>query len=59
MRHSSLFYPAALLALVSASNAQDTLSPTSSVKGKAFDRFVNIFLENADFDVAAADRKPP
>ncbi|TVY85417.1 putative acid phosphatase [Lachnellula suecica] len=32
-----------------------TLSPTSSVKGRTFDRFVNIFLENTDFDMAAAD----
>ncbi|TVY47873.1 Phosphate-repressible acid phosphatase [Lachnellula occidentalis] len=32
-----------------------TLSPTSSVKGKTFDRFVNIFLENTDFDMASAD----
>lgn len=34
-----------------------TLSPTSSVKGKTFDRFVNIFLENSDFDIASADRE--
>lgn len=34
-----------------------TLSPTSSVPGKTFDRFVNIWLENTDFDMAAADRK--
>jgi len=34
-----------------------TLSPTSSVPGKTFDRFVNIFLENTNFDMAAGDRK--
>ena len=32
-----------------------TLSPTSSVKGKKFDRFVSIFLENTDFDMAAGN----
>ena len=32
-----------------------TLSPTSSVKGKKFDRFVTIFLENTDFDMAAGN----
>ncbi|KAH1275355.1 hypothetical protein KXX33_006545 [Aspergillus fumigatus] len=30
-------------------------SPVSNVKGLAFDRFVNIWLENTDFDKAAAD----
>jgi len=34
-----------------------TLSPTSSVKGKKFDRFVSIFLENTDFDMAAGNGK--
>jgi hypothetical protein len=33
-----------------------TLSPTSSIKGKTFDRFVSIWFENQDFDLAAADR---
>ena len=33
-----------------------TLSPASNVKGKDFDRFVQIFLENQDFDIAAGDR---
>ena len=32
-----------------------TLSPTSNVKGKTFDRFVTIFLENTDFNLAAGD----
>jgi len=31
-----------------------TSSPTSSLKGKTFDRFVNIFLENTDYDLAAS-----
>ena len=34
-----------------------TLSPTSHVKGKAFDRFVVIYLENVDNTVAYADRE--
>ncbi|TVY22668.1 putative acid phosphatase [Lachnellula hyalina] len=32
-----------------------TSSPTSHVKGKAFDRYVSIWFENTDFDMAAAD----
>lgn len=33
-----------------------TSSPTSSVKGKAFNRFVAIWLENTDYAKAAGDR---
>lgn len=33
-----------------------TESPTSKVKGKSFDRYVSIWLENTDYDTAAADR---
>jgi acid phosphatase len=39
--------------------AQETAkseSPTSKVKGKAFDRYVSIWFENTDYAVAAADR---
>ncbi|KUJ20782.1 acid phosphatase [Mollisia scopiformis] len=32
-----------------------TLSPVSNVKGKAFDRYVSIWLENTDYADAAAD----
>ncbi|KAI0414417.1 acid phosphatase phoa [Xylaria grammica] len=32
-----------------------TLSPTSHVKGKAFDRFAIIWLENTDYDMALND----
>jgi acid phosphatase len=32
-----------------------TLAPTSKVKGKAFQRYVSIWFENTDFDLAAAD----
>lgn len=34
-----------------------TESPTSCVKGKSFDRYVSIWFENTDYDMAAADRK--
>lgn len=34
-----------------------TLSPTSKVKGKSFDRYVSIWFENTDFDIAAGDRE--
>jgi acid phosphatase len=34
-----------------------TESPTSHVPGKAFDRYVSIWLENTDYDVALADRR--
>lgn len=34
-----------------------TLSPTSKVKGKSFDRYVSIWFENTDYDMAAGDRK--
>ncbi|KAJ5216707.1 uncharacterized protein N7469_011572 [Penicillium citrinum] len=30
-------------------------SPVSNVKGKAFDRFVNIWIENTDFETTASD----
>jgi hypothetical protein len=36
-----------------------SLSPASSMKGKIFDQFVNIFLENVDSKKAAADRMFP
>lgn len=32
-----------------------TLHPTSSVAGQSFDRFVQIFLENQDYDIAVGD----
>lgn len=32
-----------------------TESPTSHVKGKAFDRFVTVWLENTNYEAAAAD----
>ena len=32
-------------------------SPTSHIKGKAFDRYVSIWFENTDYDMAAGDRR--
>lgn len=34
-----------------------TESPTSKVKGRIFDRFVVIWLENTDYEMAVGDRK--
>ena len=34
-----------------------THSPTSNVKGKAFDRIAIIWLENTDYSKAVGDRK--
>ncbi|KAK6222919.1 hypothetical protein LQW54_000730 [Pestalotiopsis sp. IQ-011] len=49
-------YTATATASVAAAQATAlTLSPTSSVAGTNFDRFVQIFLENQDFDIAAGD----
>ncbi|KAK7943821.1 acid phosphatase [Apiospora aurea] len=49
-------YTATATASVAAARATAlTLSPTSHVQGKTFDRFVQIWLENTDFDMAAGD----
>lgn len=51
-------YTATASASIAAARATAlTLSPTSSVTGKTFDRFVQIFLENQDFSIAAGDRE--
>lgn len=34
-----------------------TSSPTSNVKGKVFDRFAVIWLENTDYDKSIGDRE--
>jgi hypothetical protein len=50
-------YTATNAASVAAARATArTLSPTSYVKGKTFDRVVQIWLENTDFDMAQGDR---
>lgn len=49
-------YTATASASVAAAQATAlTLSPTSNVPGKTFDRFVQIFLENQDYNIAAGD----
>ncbi|KAI1263171.1 phosphoesterase family-domain-containing protein [Xylariaceae sp. FL1019] len=49
-------YTATATASIEAARATAlTLSPTSDVKGQSFDRFVTIFLENQDFDIAYGD----
>jgi hypothetical protein len=51
-------YTATASASIAAARATAlTLSPVSSVKGKTFDRFVQIFLENQDYDIAVGDRQ--
>ncbi len=53
-------YTSTAVAAVEAARATaKTLSPVSSIKGKTFDRFVQIWLENTDFDMAAGDRVLP
>jgi len=42
--------------LASMVTADYTRSPVSHVKGRVFDRFVQIWLENTDFDKAQGDR---
>lgn len=55
---AATMYTATATASVAAAQATAlTSSPTSSVAGKTFDRFVQIFLENQDFGIAAGDRK--
>ena len=46
-------------AVASAAATALTLSPTSHVKGKAFDRIAIIWLENTDQAAALADRECP
>ncbi|KAI5778321.1 acid phosphatase [Geopyxis carbonaria] len=43
------------VAAAAASTPVEPKSPTSSVKGKAFDRFITVWLENTDYDKAAGD----
>lgn len=73
MRFSQTAAVAALVSVASAAPASPTAtdpadvyaaqatakseSPTSCVKGAAFDRYVSIWFENTDFDMAAADRE--
>lgn len=45
-------------AVAAAAATAKTSSPTSHVKGKAFDRFVVVYFENQDYDKSDGDRKP-
>jgi len=47
----------ATAAVAKAAATAKTLSPTSNVAGKTFDRFVQIFLENTDYSMAIGDRE--
>lgn len=50
-------YTATAASAVAAAKATAlTLSPVSSIKGKRFDRLVQIWLENTDYSMAAGDR---
>lgn len=44
-------------AVAAAAATAKTSSPTSHVKGKAFDRFVVVYFENQDYDKSFGDRK--
>jgi hypothetical protein len=71
MRFSTTLAVAALVSVAAAAPASPTAtdpadvyaaqatakseSPTSNVKGKAFDRYVSIWFENQDFDIVQAD----
>jgi hypothetical protein len=48
---------AALLGTTSALPQKLASRESSIVKGKTFDRFVSIWLENTDYDKAAGDRE--
>ncbi|KAK7987412.1 hypothetical protein PG989_007727 [Apiospora arundinis] len=51
----NLYTATATSAVYAAQATAKTLSNTSNVKGKAFDRFVVIWLENTDYDMAYGD----
>ncbi|KAK9422995.1 hypothetical protein SUNI508_04662 [Seiridium unicorne] len=51
----NLYTSTATAAVAAARATAKTSSPTSDVKGKAFDRFVVVWLENTDYDMAAGD----
>lgn len=53
----TLYTATAASSIAQAAATALTLSPTSNVKGKTFDRFVQIFLENQDYSIAAGDRR--
>jgi acid phosphatase len=52
----NLYTATGTAAVAAAAATAKSLSPTSNVKGKAFDRFVTIWLENTDYDMSINDR---
>lgn len=54
---ADLYTATATASVYAAQATAKTLSPTSHVKGAAFDRWVEIWFENTDYDKAAGDRK--
>jgi len=52
----TMYTATAVSSIAQAAATALTLSPTSTVEGKTFDRFVQIFLENQDYSIAAGDR---
>ena len=42
-------------AIVAAQQTAPALSPVSNVKGAAFDRFIQVWLENTDYNSASGD----
>lgn len=51
----TLYTATSTAAVAAAAATAKTSSPTSNVKGKAFDRMVVIWLENTDYTMAAGD----
>jgi acid phosphatase len=56
MRFRTFLFPLGFLFAFAEAQEIPSHSPTSSVSGKAFNRFVTIWLENTDYSKAAGDR---
>lgn len=52
---SNMYLSTSPAAVAAAAATALTLHPTSNVAGKTLDRFVTIFLENQDYDIADGD----
>ena len=53
----TVYTPTPTAAVAAAAATAETTSPTSHVKGKAFDRMVIIWFENTDYDKSFWDRE--
>ena len=53
----TVYTPTPTAEVAAAAATAETTSPTSHVKGKAFDRMVIIWFENTDYDKSLFDRK--